>query len=212
MVIGDRPETGVFVDDLFIHPVLGFEMRFPKGWLLQNSNQAVGAMAPRREAAVYLTGDLPAGDLVQVADDFTKKTEEEARVKLTEKKRVRVGSVDAIRYGYEGGPIAAKVTFFPFAGATWRMVGIVPRAASDRYLGPILLSMRSFGPLTDEHRALVHTNRLRIVLARPGEDIVALAQRNRSILDPAANALLNGLLGNEIFQGGELMKVIRRED
>jgi len=212
MVIGDRPETGVFVDDLFIHPVLGFEMRFPKGWLLQNSNRAVGAMAPRREAAVYLTGDLPAGDLVEVADDFTKKAQEESPVDLVEKKRVRVGAIEAVRYGYEGGPIAAKVTFFPFAGATWRMVGIVPRAASDRYLGQILLSMRSFGPLTDEHRALVHVDRLRVVLARPEEDIVALGQRTQSILDPSANALLNGMLGNEVFKGGELMKVIRREE
>lgn len=211
MVIGDRPETGIFVEELFIHPVLGFEMRFPKGWLLENSNRAVGAMAPRREAAVYLTGDLPAGDLVEVADEFTRKSQEESRIALTEKKRVRVGDLEAIRYGYEGGPIAAKVTFFPFAGATWRMVGIAPRAASDRYFAQILLAMRSFQPLTDAHRALVHANRLQVVLARPGEDIVALVSRTGSLLDPAANALLNGLLGNEVFEGGELMKVIRRE-
>ena len=42
MLIGDRPETGLFVGQLFLHPVLDFEMDFPKGWRLQNSSRAVG--------------------------------------------------------------------------------------------------------------------------------------------------------------------------
>ena len=69
------------------------------------------------------------------------------------------------------------MTFFPFAGATWRMVGITPRAEADRYSAPILLSMRSFLKLTDEHRALIRTHRLRVVLADSGEDFAALGAR-----------------------------------
>jgi len=213
MTIGDRPETGVFVDSLFIHPDLGFEVSFPKGWVLRNSSRAVGAVAPRGEAAVFLSGDLPEGELTKVADDFAAKSKEDFGVELTEKQRVKVGNIDAIRYSFKGrGGISAKVTFFPFAGATWRMVGVAPLAAESRYFGPILLSMRSFGPLTDEHRALVHIDRLRVVLARSGEDVVEFNERNEGVLAPAATALLNGLLGNEVFEGGELMKVIRREN
>lgn len=216
MIIGDRPETGVFAGDLFMHPGLGFEMSFPKGWLLRNSARAVGAMAPRGEAAVYLTGDLPPGELTQVANDFAVEVNEDYGAVLTKKEHVRLGDVPAVRYSFKGGGgtrgAAIKMTFFPFAGATWRMVGVAPAAAEKRYFGRILLSMRTFGPLTDEHRALIHTDRLRVVLTRPGENFVQFDERNASILDPVQTAQLNGLFGNEVFEGGELMKVVRRED
>lgn len=210
MVIGDRVETGVFVGDLFLHPVLDFEMRFPKGWMLQNSAQAVGATAPRREAVVYLTGDLPAGDLVEVADEFAEKAKEDFRATLKERKRVRVGSIDAVRYSFSGSGVAAKMTFFPFAGGTWRMVGLAPKAAEGRYFGQILLSMRSFGPISPEHRKLIHSDVLQLILARRGETVVDMARRSGTVLDPSSVALLNGLFGNEVFEGGELLKVVRR--
>jgi predicted Zn-dependent protease len=215
MAIGDRPETGLFIDDLFVHPALDFEIRFPRGWLQQNSSQAVGAMAPRREAAVYLSADLPEGDLVEVADEFAAKADREYGMRLSEKKRVRVGEVDAVRYKFEGGGglggTSAYVTFFPYAGSTWRMVGLAPSSAASRYFGPILLSMRSFRSLSPEHLALIHADRLRVVLAHSGEDVVGLGERTGNILVPSSTALLNGLLGNERFNGGELMKIVREE-
>jgi len=213
MVLGDRPETGLFLEELFVHPVLGFQMRFPKGWQTQNSTRAVGARAPRGEAVVYLTGDLPAGELVEVADDFAKKVEEEEGVRLIRKQRVTVGSIDGVRYGFESGrglPISAMVTFFPYGGGIWRMVGMAPASAANRHFGPILLSMRSFTPLSDENRARIRVDRLEVVLARAGEDVVALGERTDNLLDPASTALLNGLLGNETLSGGELMKIVRR--
>lgn len=216
MAIGDRPETGVFADELFMHPGLGFEISFPKGWLLRNSNRAVGAMTPRGDAAVFLSGDLPEGDLETVANDFATKAKDDFGVNLTKKERLRIGKVDAVRYSFTGSGrtrgLVAKVTFFPFGGSTWRIVGIAPAAAENRYFVPILLTMRSFGPLSDSHRALIHTNKLKVVLAYEGENIVEFDQRVGSILDPAALALLNGLLGHETFKAGELMKTIHQEN
>ncbi len=216
MVIGDRPEAGMFLGDVFVHPSLGFEITFPRGWSTQNSAQAVGAVAPRREAAVYLTADLPKGDLVELADEWSKKAAEEQGVTVTERKRVRLGSIKAVRYGYEAGGgargVTAKVTFFPFANTTWRLVGVAPSAAADRYFGPILLSMRSFGPISDEHRVGLTTQRLRIVAARPGEDVVRLSSRTENVMPASNTALLNGMRGNETFDGGELMKILRQEE
>ena len=40
LVIGDRPETGVFIGNLFVHPGLDFEMSFPKGWMLKHHADA----------------------------------------------------------------------------------------------------------------------------------------------------------------------------
>jgi predicted Zn-dependent protease len=214
MLIGDRPETGLFVGQLFIHPALEFEMDFPKGWHLQNSSRAVGAIAPRGEAAVFLSADVPPGDLIEAADEFAKEAASDYGIKLTEKKRVKIGKIEGVRYGFQGGarnPISAKVTFFPFAESNWRMVGVAPRRAENRYFGAILLSMRSFRPLTARHRNEIRIQRLHIVLARPGENLVAFNRRTGNILGAVATGLFNGRLGNEIFEGGELMKVVRVE-
>ncbi|MBY0401398.1 M48 family metalloprotease [Myxococcota bacterium] len=215
LVIGDRPETGVFLDGLFVHPELDFQIGFPRGWQLQNGTRAVGAIAPRHEAAVFLMGDLPSGDLVEVAEGFAARAEKEHGVRVTQRQRVKLGEIAAVRYSLEGGrgpyAVAAEITFFPFATATWRLVGIAPAAAADRYFGVMLPSMRSFGPLSVENRARVELRRLRVELARPGEDVAGLGARAQCMLPPSGTALLNGLLGNEVFIGGELLKIVRLE-
>ncbi len=215
MIIGDRPETGIFVDELFMHPDLDFEIRFPKGWRTQNSGRMVGATAPRGEAMIYLTADMPLGDLIELADEFALKASEEFGVRVTEKKKVRIGSIQAIRYGFEGGgigrSIVARVTFFPFADSTWRIVGAAPAAAANRYLGQILLAARSFRPISDRSRSQIRVKRLHVVLVRPGEDVVRLGERTGNAWTPTETALMNGMLGNEVFEGGELMKILRSE-
>jgi predicted Zn-dependent protease len=215
MAIGDRPETGVFIDEFFLHPMMDFEIRFPKGWRAQNSATVVGAMAPRGEAAVYLTGDLPAGDLVTLADEFAAKAREEENVEVTEKKKVRVGRLDGVRYAFKsrgmGFPIEAVVTFFPFGGGTWRIVGVAPAMAANRYMGQILLTTRSFVPITPAHRAQIRTNVLRVVMARAGEDLATLGARTDNAWSPTDTALINGKLGNVTLEAGELMKILRSE-
>jgi len=211
MIIGDRPETGIFVGQLFMHPSLDFEIRFPKGWHTQNSGRMVGAVAPRGEAIVYLTADMPLGDLVELADGFVVTAKKDFGVKVTEKKKVRIGRIPAVRYGFEGGGVAARVTFFPFADMTWRIVGAAPAAASKRYLGQILLTGRSFGPITDKSRLEIRIKRLDVVMARPGEDVIRLGKRTGNAWSASDTALMNGLLGNDVFDGGELMKILRVE-
>ena len=213
MVIGDRVETGVFVDELFLHPVLGFEIRFPRGWQLQNTSRAVGATAPRGEAVVYLSGGMPSGDLVEVADGFAAETARDTGLRVTEKRTVRLGELDAIRYAFAGGGrgVVAQVTFFPFADGTWRIVGVAPAAASGRYQGTILLTTRSFGPIKEENLGLIETKRLRVVSARAGEDFATLGERTGNILPALVTALVNGKLGNEALESGELIKILHSE-
>lgn len=215
MVIGDRPETGLFLDELFVHPGLGFEIRFPSGWSVQNSNRVVGASSPRRDAAVFLEADMPEGDLVTLADGFVEELSQDLRVSVKERKRLRLGDIDAVRYGMTGSTgglsLDASVTFFPFAGGTWKIIGVNPSAAGDRYVPLYLLTTRSFGPIRPGRLDALRTNRLRIALARRGEDLRALGERTGNAWTPAETALANGHLGNEIFEGGEWTKILVRE-
>ncbi len=213
MVIGDRPETGVFLEERFFHAGLDFEIQFPKGWELQNSSRTVGARTRRGDGVVYLTSDMPEGDLVELADAFSAKLEDESGIDVTERKRVRLGKIEAVRYTLVGGSagrsISARITFFPFAGSTWRIVGVAPSAAGNRYLPQILLTTRSFRPLSAAHRREIRVQRLHVVLAHAGEDLQRLGRRTNNAWTPGVTALINGKLGNEIFDGGELVKILR---
>ena len=91
LAVGPRPESGVFQGDRFLHPVLGFEIRFPSGWRTTNTNQMVGAMEPKGEAMVYLTGDLPPGGAQQVAETWLARARQEAPLEVREAASVKVG-------------------------------------------------------------------------------------------------------------------------
>src|SRR5688572_3920052 len=86
--IGPRPESGIFQGDRFVHPTLGFTIRFPAGWRQSNSNRAVGAVQPHGEAVVFLSADVPPGEVGQVAQQWLERQELPLDVKDSDRKSV----------------------------------------------------------------------------------------------------------------------------
>jgi predicted Zn-dependent protease len=212
--IGQRAEAGVFVGDTFVHPVLGFTLRFPTGWRLSNTNQAVGALEPRGQAVVFLTGDVPAGDVAQVAQAWVAKQQESTRLRVETSEPVKVGSIDAWRMVVEGpgpgGTLRALLTFIPFDRATWRIMGVTPALFASRYQGAFLATTRSFRALGAQQRQ-VEVLRLRVVKAQPGESLAALGTRTGNAWSINDTAVYNGVFADHRFAGGELVKIARRE-
>ena len=147
--VGPRREGGVFVGDRFLHPSLGFQMTFPDGWRLQNTNQAVGAISRHRDAVVYLSADLPPGDLEKVGTEFLEKLTE-GRARITRSQPVKLGSLDAWRIEAEAsssqGRVALINTFFTFRESTWRITGMSPALIAQKHRPRILATTRSFRP------------------------------------------------------------------
>ena len=211
LALGQRPEGGIFQGDRFLHPDLDFQIRFPSGWRTSNTNRAVGAVSPRGDAMVFLMADLPAGDPQAVAEAFVEKTQQEQSVEVMESKSVKIGRIDAWRMRLERGSggrsVAAYVTFVPYGGSTWRIMGVTPARAAERYLGRTLSTARSFRPLTREERNSLTVTRLRLATARPDEDLTALGRRTGSAWDPSHAAVYNGIFVNHRFAGGERVKI-----
>jgi predicted Zn-dependent protease len=59
---GENPEAGVFHEDQFLQPIIGFTITFPAGWKHQNTPQHVIAVHPRQEAMLLLGIAGPASD------------------------------------------------------------------------------------------------------------------------------------------------------
>ena len=215
LALGPRPESGMFVGSRFIHPDLDFQLRFPTGWLKSNSNEAVGALAPRGTAAVFMTADSPPGDPRETAEAWLEKVQTEQRVKATESKPVKVGHIDSWRLRVNastgGGRLSSYVTFIPYRGLTWRVTGVTRASQADSHLGVTLATARSFRPLTEEERHSLRSTFLQVATARRGERLEALSERTGSTFELADLAATNGIFIDHRFQGGEFVKIAQSE-
>jgi predicted Zn-dependent protease len=211
MPVGERPEAGLFEGDRFIHPDLDFTLRFPPGWRVSNSSQAVGAMAPKGDAVVFLTADMPAGEPRVMAETWVEKTREQQKIQVKESKPVKIGSLPAwrmrVNQSGRGGSITSFVTFIPYHGATWRITGSTPASQAKNYLGRTLATARSFRPLTEEERHSLYATHMQVVEARRGEDLPSLGERTENAWNPTSTAIHNGVFTDHRYDGGEMVKV-----
>lgn len=199
LVLGDNPAGGLFDDEnRFVHPDLRFQIRFPQGWSTMNSAQAVRAVSPTRDAQLELTvvpGDDP--ELEDVVDRFLEEEFEGMRVRVRERREIRIGEEPALRIeGRVSSPFGAlsfQMTFVRYRGLVYRMTLLTLSGVESRYRGRALTFARSFRPLDREGIYSLRVIRLRIARARAGETLQALSERTRNELELVYTAVLNGL-------------------
>ena len=209
--IGQRPEAGVFLGDVFLHPGLGFKLRFPRGWAKSNTPQAVGAQAPRGNAVVYLASDVPNGEPRQVAETWAAQNVSGKGGEVENGAPFPVGGLPAWRLDVsgrsgDGVPVRSYITFIPFAKAVWRLTGL---AVEDQDLAMTLVTTRSFRELNDDDRAVIRQTRLAVVPAEKDEDLTALTARTQNVWSAYETAIYNELQPDHHFAGGESVKIVR---
>jgi predicted Zn-dependent protease len=196
LAVGQRPETGVFVGDDFLHPDMDFRIRFPHGWRTSNSTQVVGAMAPRGDAVVMLMADQPAGDPREMAQACRRRRPRRSR------------SAESTPGGWSSRGAAAPARSSS-PRPLYRIAGRPGASPACRW--PAVATARSFRPLTEAERASIQATRLRVVTARPGEGLAELGRRTGNAWDPSSTAVYNGIFVDHRFEGGELVKVVKVE-
>ena len=208
--VGQRPETGMFFGDVFLHPGLGFKLRFPRTWQKQNTPQAVGAQSPRGDAVVFLTGDVPPGEPRAVAERWADENARAMGGKVEDGAPFPVGGLPGWRLdmtGSSGGALVRSyVTFIPFANAMFRITGA---ALAEKDLEATVTTTRSFRELSDQDRAAIRETRLAVVRAEAGEDLAALTKRTSNKWGSYETAIYNGLSPSQRFEGGESVKIAR---
>lgn len=211
--IGPRPEAGIFQGDRFIHPSLGFTIRFPSGWRQSNSNRAVGAVQPRGEAVVFLSADVPPGEVGQVAQQWLER--QEIPFDVNDSRPVKIAGIDAWRVeasaSGRGGPMRAQLTFIPFRDATWRITGAAPAVVASRHEAAMLSTARSFRRITPEELSGIQVTRLQVETARAGDGLAQVSERSHNVWSINDTAVYNAVFANHRYSGGELVKVAVRE-
>ena len=208
LVVGDPAAKGVFSGRTFLHPDLGFHVRFPEGWKAENSPSAILATSKPGDAAAIVR-------IVAEGDDpmaGARALEARANAPVVRDTRtVTVGGRPAARTELsartDDGPVSAYLTWLAHGGRIYEIAGITSPARAATLRASFDEVAASFGPLEPVERASIREDRLRLVTARPGESAQSLAERARSSWSPSYVAMANALGGAASASGGERIKV-----
>ncbi len=211
LILGQNPSQGIFRDTRFLHPDMNFSLRFPDGWQLINSSDAVGAVAPQGEAVVILRVAGMGDDPEAAARAYIEREEQSGRMKLKRLSRVRIGDGDGFRIEGEsstsGGTIGGAMTFIAHEGFVYHIDTMSRASHVEKYEGRGRVVVRSFRPLTPEEASSFQIIRLRVATAMAGESLVEFSLRTGNALDIGTLGVLNDTFIDGRLTDGQLLKV-----
>ena len=206
LAVGISASEGVFRGDRFLHPDLGFTVRFPTGWKTQNTHTAVAAVSADRSASLVLEGGGKP-PLEEAARTYLEKSAREGlEVQATE--RITLAGQPGLRARGSASGLDVIIHWVEFQGSIYRLSGA---SLSRRHEGIILNFARSFRPLPPELLGTISETRLRIARAQPGETLAQLSQRTGHAWDLQTTSVMNGVFPEEPLEEGQAVKIAVRE-
>jgi predicted Zn-dependent protease len=215
IVVGPDPAEGVFRGNRFVHPALGFELRFPEDWKTANERQTVGARSPDGGAIVFLSVEGEAQDPKEFADKFMAPLSKRFKLTILRNNPIKIRGIEgwrvAAKANVSGRQLAGQLTFIPYNGLMYRITAVAPVRGAAGYIAQARNTVRSFRPTPTNSTEEFEVMRLRITRARSGESVAELMKRTSSALQPKGIGVINGVFFDHRFKGGELVKYVALE-
>jgi len=209
LVVGQGAANGIFEQTTFLHPDLGFHVRFPDDWKTANGrSHVVGATVDGR-AGVVLTiaadGDDPMAGVRAFEKDLAEPVASRVEpVTLDGRPALHLRAMAST----DDGRAALEIWWTALGGHVFQLTGVAPAAAAEAYRSAIEGVARSFGPLGERERDRIRELRLRLVDRRPGETLAAFAARSQTAWKPELIAIVNGGEGERAPTDGALKVAI----
>jgi predicted Zn-dependent protease len=212
LVYGEDTSQGIVRDRDFYHGGLGFGMRFPPGWAINNLNDRLIAVAPGNGA--YLQVTLTRVDPKSTPADLIK-----GKMGIERLGSEQVMKIQGLPAHTGTAPVntgegqrLARITVIQMGGRAFVLVGLTPNAgAFSRYDSAFVETARTFRPLTKEERGLASTNqRIRTFVAndRTTFDLLARASPLEKFQEEQIR-LINGAYPRGDVRPGEVMKTVQ---
>lgn len=212
VVFGENPREGYFVGNTFIHPELGFEIRFPQGWRPSNQKQAVGAISPNQDAVVVVTLSGRRSPQ-EAAQEFFSQQGVQAGQTLQANLRglpavTRIFGVQ----GTQSGDLQGIAAFVEYKDKVYQILGYTLARSWRSYDDPLSDALASFGPVTDRSALNVQPKRLEVVSIPTAMSLEEFARRYPSTVDLQTLAIINEADPSTRFPAGtELKRVVGGE-
>ena len=210
LVVGESVRAGVFIDERFLHPELGFAITFPKDWKHANAPMAVVAEAPDQSAILALQVVVEGDDPAVAADAFA--AEIELLDRSPPKKINGLSAITGVARVYSRGQeILVSLAWIAKGGLVYEVLGAAPSSRWDRHRATFNATSESFRKLSQKELADIHEDRLRLVAARANETLGDVAKRSGSVWSVAKMSVANDVPSNEALRTDELIKVSKKE-
>jgi len=209
LVVGPRAAGGMFYGTTFLHPDLNFFVKLPDKWQHENAPGKMVAVAPKGDAAIVLQAVAKGDDPLEGARALGKAQKVDLVAKA---ESTKINGLPAARTVFPSdGKAHIELTWIAHGGLIFQFLAVAP---SDRSkdLQPVFESVTgSFRPLSARERASVTEKRVRLITARGGETIDALASRAKSAWKAEEVAVVNGLVVTAPLREGQVLKVAVEE-
>jgi len=207
IVYGENPREGYFKDNLFLHPDLAFQLRFPSGWKTVNQRSAVGAVSPQEDAIVVLEPADSASDPQAALRAFLAQD----GVQGGTPRSVGMHGIPSYRATFnaktsQGSGLRGEVVFFSYRGAVWRMLGYASPARWSAYQSEVSASLGSFQQVTDRSVLDVQPRRLELVRTSDRMTLVEFHRRYPSAVPLEEIARLNRMGVDDVIPSGTRVK------
>jgi predicted Zn-dependent protease len=201
IVVGEDPARGLFEDRRFLQPELDFSIEFPAGWQTQNTNDAVGAVSPKKDAVVALRVAATDSSLEKVLAEAAK---EQKDISF---ERFEVGGLRAARTSVSGRGQVAEITLIEQGRTVYGVVGQSAESVAAQYARVLRATADSFRPLRASELRSIRESRLRARAARASETPAGIAKRTGSSWDAEHLAVANEVAMDDRFDAGWAVKV-----
>ena len=212
LVYGDNPEEGIVRGSTFLHPELRFELRFPDGWQVQNSQTQVVAKQPGEDVFMFLQlveeprrrdlGDIAASNMRQ------------AGYTLTQGDPTTISGLEAYVGTYAGdargiGDVTARIAHIAHGRNFYSFGGLAKSEIYPRVERDFSASIQTFRPLSPTEANDIRPNRVSLYVVRQGDNWQSIAQRaGEGIVEPTTLAIMNGYPVNEQPRPGDQIKIV----
>ena len=210
--VGHSRAQGVVRGSRFYHGDLGVTLAFPSGWVVNNQPRSVLAHTPAKDAMISVSAAAPPAGVAP--REFLSRLLQGATTTSSAPLEVN---------GLQGYTAAVRSTGLPWGNQGPARVAVVyhnnlafifqgaPRqAAGFASFEPLFnSSVKTFRRLRDNEFTQAEPNRIRIVEARPGTSIDALARKSPIEKYPAEQLrLLNDLYPDKQPVAGQKIKIV----
>lgn len=209
LVLGESASAGVFLDNRFVHPDLGFAMTFPKGWATENSPMAVVAQPKDQSALMALQLAGEGNDPNAAADQIDEKVPLSSRSETQINGHRAVTAVTSV--AQQGQEIYVALAWIAKDGLIYQVLGATSPSGWEQHRPTFETVAKSFGAASDEELAAVRENRLRLVDAKSGQTVGDIAKAPGNQWSVARTAAANAMESSTKLSDGEAIKVNRRE-
>ena len=207
LCIGDNPRNGVFKDDQFLHPDLGFAFSYPTGWQTVNTPSMVGFVSEDNNAQLLFSLADSAVDPAVYSEKFVKLLAQKRYPQPTRNERLDINGHPAqiVQLELQKDNVIYVLSYlwltrddrcYEFAQAsTANFSGIVEKTA------------KSLHTLSENERNSITQTIVKVVQANEGENLVQLSERTGNVLDLPYLALINNLSEEEKLSSSRWVKI-----